>query len=227
MLGLFRNPAIACAIALTGAGALAAQPLACPGGRVFTENAGAEAGRVCEAAARATEQLETCSLTVPAPVTIAMVDALEDDCLGVYHCGERRIEILSQASYTELRAIGAASAFASISDDAFFEGVIRHELAHAALDDLPCPFGSCLAAQEYVAYTMQVFFLPEADRAAFEATSTVEGRVPRDAISRMILLMAPNVFAQRAFQHLMQREDPCAFIGQVARGEVLLDYEHP
>jgi hypothetical protein len=206
---------------------LSAEPLACPGGRVLTENAGADAARICTAAARATDQLATCGLTVPAPVTIAVVPSLEAHCLGLYHCGEGRIEILAPDAYPDQRENGEAAAFAPVSHDPFFESVIRHELAHAALEEMPCPFVSCVVGQEYIAYTMQVRFLPEADRIAFEEAAAVEGQVPRDILNPMILMMAPDVFAQRAWIHLTQRADPCGFIGQVARGEVLLDYGRP
>lgn len=56
----------------------------------------------------------------------------------------------------QFRAAGAASALAIISDYAFFESVILHELAHAALDDMPCSFPSCIVGQEYIAYAMQI-----------------------------------------------------------------------
>ena len=169
--------------------------------------------------------MSTCNLDVPAPITITVVPELEEQCLGVYHCGEGRIEMLPPDAYADLRNRTGASAFAAVSADAFFESVLRHELAHAALDTMPCPFKSCITGQEYVAYTMQVRFLPEDDIRAFEAASSDSYRVTRDALSPMILGMAPDLFAQRAWQHLSQRDDACAFIGQIARGQVLLDRE--
>lgn len=203
----------------------AADPLTCPDQRFQTEAAGADATLICEIAARAAEQLSTCNLNVPEPVLIEVVDALETGCLGVYHCGERRIEIERPAAYAAHLA-GGSGAFAPVSEQAFFESIIRHELVHAALDEMPCPFDSCVVGQEYVAYTMQVRFLPDADRAAFAAVDPVDGQVSRDILNPMILMMAPDLFARRAWQHLTQRDDACAFIGQIARAEVLLDYEH-
>jgi hypothetical protein len=223
----FRRYATAIALSSLLAVPLGADPIACPDGRVFTENAGENADLICRLAARATEQLATCNLTVPAPVTIVVAPELDDQCVGLYHCGQGRVEILAPGAYAALRAEGKASAFAPVSDEAFFESVIRHELVHAALDDMPCPFDSCPTGQEYVAYTMQIRFLPEADRTAFEDATEHEGRVSRDMLSRIMLMMAPDLFAQRAWLHLKQRDDPCGFIGQIARGEVLLDYEHP
>jgi hypothetical protein len=206
---------------------LAAEPYACPGGRLLVENAEEHAPLICALSERATAQLASCNLTVPGPVTIAMADDLGEHCVGIYHCGQGRIEIMAPEVYTELRAGNARSAFAALPDDVFFESVIRHELAHAALQDMPCPFPACPVGQEYIAYTMQVMFLPEADRAAFEAAAPDEGAVSRDDLSHVMLLMAPDTFARRAWQHLNQQSDTCAFIGQIARAEVLLDRERP
>jgi hypothetical protein len=225
-VNLFALSAV-CAMAMALATPGAAQPIACPDGKVFTENAGPDAALICDLAGRITEQLASCNLNVPAPVTIAVVPELEAKCIGLYHCGEGRIEILNPEAYLPLRAEGQASAFAPVSEEAFFESIIRHELAHAALDSMPCPFASCLASQEYVAYTMQVRFLPEADRIAFEEAITHHGPVSRDMLSAIMVMMAPEVFAQRAWLHLSARENPCDFIGQIARGEVLFDFEHP
>jgi hypothetical protein len=223
----FHALVIGCVVSLSGAAPGTAQTLACPDGLVHTENAGEDAALICTLATRVTEQLASCSLSVPTPVTIAVVPGFDDECLGLYHCGMGRIEILSPSAYLPLRADGRATAFAAVSDEAFFESIIRHELAHAALDSMPCPFGSCLVNQEYVAYTMQVRFLPEADRIAFEAAIAHDGRVTRDMLSVLMLMMAPETFARQAWLHLSAREDPCGFIGQIARGEVLLDFEHP
>jgi hypothetical protein len=225
--GQIRKLATAVALSPLLAMPAGAEPVARPDGRVLTEDAGEHSDLVCRLASRVTEQLATRSLTVPAPVTIAVAPELRDQRLGLYHCGQGRVEILAPGAYAALRADGQAPAFAPVSDEAFFESVIRHELVHAALDDMPCPFDSCPTGQEYVAYTMQIRFLPEADRTAFEDATEHEGRVSRDMLSRIMLMMAPDLFAQRAWLHLKQRDDPCGFIGQIARGEVLLDYEHP
>ena len=212
---------------ISATSALAAEPEACPSGRVFIEGAGDDADVICAYAARATEQLQSFGLAVPAPVTIAVIPELGDNCLGVYHCGTGRIEILARDAYAPLREAGEASAFATVSEDAFFESIIRHELAHAALDSMPCPFEACPVGQEYVAYTMQVWFLPENDRIAFEEAKPHDGPISRDMLSGIMLLMAPELFAHRAWFHLQAREEPYAFIGQITRGEVLLDHEHP
>lgn len=209
------------------AGPAVAQPVACPGGAVLTEGVGADAPWICSLAERVRGQLASCNLTVPTPITVAFAPDLGLGCVGIFHCGQDRIEPLPPARYTEMRETGEIVAFAALSPDAFFESVLRHEMAHAALDDMPCPFDSCIVAQEYIAYTMQIRFLPEDQRAAYEAENRHDGRVSRDTLNAFILQMAPDVFAHRAWQHLTERPDPCGFIGSVARGEVVLDFEHP
>lgn len=225
---MYRISLLAAVTALVPAmGALAAGPMACPGGHVFTEGAGDDADLICTLAARATEQLQDFDLAVPEPVTIAVIPELQDQCLGVYHCGTGRIEILAPEAYLPLRESGDASAFDAVSNDAFFESVIRHEMAHAALDAMRCPFKACPVGQEYIAYTLQVWFLPEEERIAFEDAKPHDAPITRDMLSEIMLMMAPEVFAHRAWFHLQAREDPHAFIGQIARGEILLDSEHP
>jgi hypothetical protein len=198
----------------------------CPGAEVFTIDAGEDQAQICAAVERVRDQLAQCNLTVPLPITIAILPELGENCLGVFHCGDGRIDLLAPSHYARMQQEGDNGAFRVVSPHAMFESVLRHEMAHAALDSMPCPFDSCLVAQEYIAYTMQIRFLPEMDRAAFEAQDRHDGPVSRETLNPMILLMAPDVFAHRAWQHLTEREDPCAFIGQVARAEVLLDFEH-
>lgn len=204
-----------------------ADPVPCTDLR-FQVDADAEtAEMICSAAHRAAEQLSSCGLEISDSITFSTTDQLDAGCIGLYHCGEGRVEILNPDAYRVLLEEGHGGAFAHLSPDVFFESVVRHELAHVALADLPCPFESCLVGQEYVAYTMQVRFLPESDRLAFEAEDPHDGPVSRDVLNPMILMMAPDLFARRAWQHLTERPDACDFIGQIASGTVLLDYERP
>ncbi|MBF9060019.1 hypothetical protein HKCCSP123_12580 [Rhodobacterales bacterium HKCCSP123] len=204
-------------------GPVGAEPRTCPGGQVLTEGAGTDAALICELALRVRGQLASCNLTVPAPLTIEIVPDLAENCAGLYHCGESRIELLPPALYVARQDARGFLAFRPISTDAIFESLMRHEMAHAALDDTPCPFSSCVVTQEYVAYTMQILFLPEADRALFTAGAPEPGTVSADMLHPMILVMAPDLFARRAWRHLMDQDDPCDVIGRIADGQVTLD----
>lgn len=180
---------------------------------------------VCQLAATMLDRLATCNVVTQRPITIELKPAFEMGCLGLYHCGEDRIELLNPEPFESARE--AESAFAMLNTRDYYASVIAHELAHAAYDNVPCPFGDCRATDEYVAYTMQVYTLESVARASFEAAIPYKRRVVRDEINPMIVLMAPDIFARKAWMHFSQQDDGCAFIQQIMNGDVLLDYEHP
>ena len=118
---------------------------------------------ICRMASSAIAELATCSISLDRPILIEIVDALPAGCIGQYHCGEDRIEVLSP---TEAHAdLKAENPMSGIDPDAFYYSILVHELAHAALEELPCPFADCYATQEYVAYAMQMRSLSEEARA--------------------------------------------------------------
>ena len=106
--------------------------------------------------------------------------------------------------------------------------MIFHELAHAAYDGTPCPFGdTCRATMDYLAYSLQIRALDEATREKMGLHPVPQTPVSADEINAMILLLAPDRFAAKAYAHLMQQPDPCAFVAQVAAGKVFFDYAAP
>ena len=119
----------------------------------------------------------------------------------------------------------AKSAFSFLPIEAYFRSVIIHELAHAAFDSVPCPFDSCTVANEYVAYTIQVESLTPEEQQSFAEAAAIDRRIFRDELNVMIYELAPHKFAQKAWVHFTQRDDPCGFVGQITDGTVLLDYE--
>lgn len=124
-----------------------------------------------------------------------------------------------------LRAAG--SSLAHVAARPFFEGLLTHEMAHAAHDEWPCPYDSCRAAGEFIAYNMQTMALPPEDPALFEATLDMETLVLRDHLSIMIMLMAPHIFRKRAWVHLHQQADPCGYLSDVLQGRIRIDQPHP
>ena len=218
-MGLWRSIALLAFVLPLKAGA---EAYACGDIQIHSDPTQAE--QICRDAEAAIDDLASCSLTVKTPLKIEVVENLGEACLGIYRCGDHQIDILSPEHYAQLQPDGI---FASVSPKAFAASVLRHELVHAALSDMPCPFKDCVVGQEYLAYAMQIMFLPPADLDAFNAETPFDTDVKRDELNRLILLMAPEVFARKAWLHLSARRDPCRFAGQVARAEVLLDYELP
>lgn len=179
---------------------------------------------ICDAVARTKTLFQECSVpAISRPVQIDVVDEIYSHCMAVYHCGEDLIELLSPSLMQERRDEEAAFDF--LPADAYFQSVVVHELTHAAFDVVPCPIESCVVGSEYVAYTLQVLSLTPQERQSFVENAGYDRKIVRDELSALILYMAPHVFAQKAWTHFSQREDPCGYIGQIVDGTVLLDFE--
>ncbi len=179
----------------------------------------------CEAVEHATTLFEACNVpSVSRPVHIAIVDDITPRCVALYHCGEDLIEVLAPSSIEKKRDPDGAFGFMPITE--YFRSVIVHELVHVAFDGTPCPFTSCRATNEYVAYNMQVMSMTPQSQSQFAEKAGLDRPISRDELSLVILAMAPDLFAQKAQAHFSQRDDPCAFIGKIFDGTVVLDYEH-
>lgn len=176
----------------------------------------------CAAVQQTMAQFETCGLPpLIKPISINIVEALEAGYVGLYHLGKDKIEVLSPSAIMEIW--NADSAFSGVDISTFFKSAMTHELSHAATDDIPCPFASCMARDEYIAYAMQVLSLDPDALSAFEETSHIDRLISTDELSPAIMFMAPNLFAQKVWAHFQQRDDGCAFIGQLVRGERIID----
>jgi len=178
----------------------------------------------CDAVRAARAVFEKCAIPLPEGVLkIEIVDDMEPGCVGLFHCGEGRIEVLSPGGMAQRRA--ATDAFGHLTIESYFRSIIVHEVAHALFDVVPCPFDACHTANEYIAYAIQIKSLTARERAGFEASYDFKRRVSRDELSTMILFMAPGLFAQKTWAHLSQRDDTCGYLGRILDGTVLLDHE--
>ena len=183
-----------------------------------------DAEMVCEAVQAAETLFRECRLPgAPSGLRIEVVDEIRQGCVALYHCGENWIEVLSPDAMQKQRLPGSAFALLGIED--YFRSVIIHELSHAVFDDVPCPFENCIAAAEYIAYALQVMSLAPEQIEMFEKRAGLDRKISRDELNAMYLFLAPNKFAQKAWAHVSQRENPCAFLGQVIDGTVLFDRE--
>jgi len=219
-----RRAALALALAAAGAGA-AAEPLPCSGSGISVEaQAPALAERICRIAVDTAAFLSRCGLPLGGAVEIRVVPTLPEGCTGLYHCGEGYIEVTDPASLAGHRA--PDTRFAAIPTAAYFDSIVAHEIAHAAMDAVPCPFGTCEVTEEYVAYATQIATLPEAARTAFFAAEEV-GPARRADLSLALLKLAPDLFAAKAARHFAERPDSCGYLATIGRGEIVLDRERP
>jgi hypothetical protein len=121
------------------------------------------------------------------------------NCYGLYHCDEDLIQLFPEEVYETYLAGASESPFGHLEPGVFFNSILHHELAHAALNTMPCPYEGCPAAQEFVAYTMQIWFLSDADRAPFDLrVAEAERPMTRDGINALVLIILSDAFIENA-----------------------------
>ena len=204
---------------------LLAETLTCENQLVSVTYQQAEHAEItCKTVDQAVSLFEQCNLpSLSKPLRIHIVEEIEDGCVGLYHCGQDWIEVLEPSLMASRVDPNGAFAFLPINE--YFRSAIIHELAHAVSDGNPCPFEDCLVRDEYVAYAMQVMSLTLKEQLNFAAIAGLNRPVSRDELNSISLFMAPNLFSQKVWTHLKQRNDPCGFIDQLSQGKVLLDRE--
>ena len=186
------------------------------------------AERTCRSAANARASLSSCGVYLDVPLKISVVETIEEidgSCLGLYHCDEGRVEVLTPQAMAVAR--DSHGAFSRISDNALWDSVIVHELTHAAYQSVTCPFPSCIATSEYAAFAMQLRSLPSIELERFSERDALEMKSSRDAISAMMYFMAPDRFAEHTWRHFTTRPDPCAYMELIMMGDIFFDREGP
>ena len=189
-----------------------------------TSRQSASTEMVCDAVKQTEMLFDQCDLPpVTRPLSIDIVSELKAGCVALYHCGEDWIEVLEPDLMEERR--NPEGAFAFLDIDTYFHSVVVHELTHTNFDDAPCPFETCVVADEYIAFSMQVMSLTLEQQAEFESGLQPERQISRDELSAIILFMAPSLFARKSWIHLSQRYDQCGYLRKILDGTILLDYE--
>lgn len=184
------------------------------------------AQRVCSVVSRASPQLEACHLGQLPAVEIAVVKhmpLLHSNCFGIYDCDNQQIKVLEPA-YISLAA-DPNNAFLELAPDMLFDSVIVHELTHAYTSQSATNTSLSLAASEYIAYAMQLEFLPAIERQkVLDAHEFLEPVEP-EGLNGFVLMMAPSVFAAKAWRHFKYAGNGCEFVLDIIDGEVDLDIE--
>lgn len=179
------------------------------------------AQRVCSVISRASTQLEACHLGQLPAVEITVVKqmpVLHSNCFGIYDCDNQQIKILDPA-YISLDA-DPDNAFLELAPDMLFDSVIVHELTHAYTSQSASNTSLSLAASEYIAYAMQLEFLPAIERQkVLDAHEFLEPVEP-EGLNGFILMTAPSVFAAKAWRHFNYAENGCGFVLDIIDGEV-------
>ena len=217
------------ALCATLTSAAAAPPdaaaLLCPGGEVTVEAEDrATATRVCDQIAEIRPALAACGLQQSAPLTVYLVDEADlpsGPFLGSYAAGSNEIRLARPDRLPDMFL--PDHPFARLDPGLMFQSLLVHELSHAFLDQVECTRTRCVAEHEYVAYAMQLSFLPEEARMTLLGTSEDgldPAPVPEESLNDFTALLDPVHFANRVWRHFSQPENGCDFIRRIQSGEV-------
>ena len=184
------------------------------------------AQRVCSVVSRARPQLEACHLGQLPVVEIAIVKSLPmlySNCFGIYDHDNQQIQILEPACISV--DLNPNNAFIELTPDMLFDSVIVHELTHAYTSQFETNTPLSLPASEYIAFAMQLEFLPAIDRQKVLDAQDFSEPVKPEGLNGLVLSMAPSVFAAKAWRHFNYAGNGCEFVRDIIEGEVDLEIE--
>lgn len=176
---------------------------------------------MCDAADAARRVLNTYDIAFPEPLDIVTVPGFSVNCVGVYHCGENRIELLSLNALAKARS--EKSIFQPLTTPDYFASIILHEMVHAAYDGVDCAHEFCGVTSEYLAYALQLDALAPDMRAHVTQATDPDAPVGTDELNVVILMMTPDKFALKAWRHFSQQVDMTAFVADIMDGRIVLD----
>lgn len=206
-----------------------AQDHACNSGNAVIHAADPELSEhICKVVDRAATQLAQCHLPLKAPLTIRLVDGFDGDrvgCVGIFDCSDEHIEILKPDVMSG--ALADNRRFSRLPLMSLFDSVIAHEMTHALVfQNLGIDSGSW-AQNEYMAYAMQLAFLPPEDRALFMQGFTTERPGSLAGVNVLLMLLAPDAFAAEVWLHFSAKGNGCDFMGKLLSGEIRIGESAP
>ena len=180
-----------------------------------------DASTACKGATQAVDVLARIGLTNGRPITIHVDDRMEQiqgvPVIGFYDPESAQIRVASRF------ALNAGTTDATLFDlpinEPLYASVFAHEVTHAVIDsavgDGPVRrLRPTRAAQEYVAYSIQLATLPDALRSRILNRITVSGFDAPVDVTETYLALAPNRFAVSAYRHFIDVDDREGFVHQ-------------
>ncbi|MEO1205487.1 MAG: DUF6639 family protein [Pseudomonadota bacterium] len=197
--------------------------VSCADDRVQVSNASrVEADLVCSAAARTIAFFATCKLVVPPAIRVDVVDEPPKVCgvdaFGRFDAERNAIEVMNQAGCA--KAAGKNKAYASLPPLEFYKSIVTHEVAHRVFRFNLKGDTLSQAAHEYVAYSAQISLMHVDVRDLFLGPIR---RIPPSDLGPFVnvtLLMAPEWFGAKAYDHFSTAENGCHLLRGIADGRV-------
>ena len=174
----------------------------------------------CQGAAEAIAFLRSQGLETDLPLTIRVVDELSYPCdasvLAYYRPGRPVVEVLSIHA---CRAVAPNGRILGLKiDDELYQSLVAHEVAHFIADQSFAAERPCLAAQEYIASTVQIGTLPQPLRETVLASRTLPGFGNDAEISSLYYALDPQAFAVKAWRHFARPGNGPAFYQRLFDG---------
>lgn len=187
----------------------------------FQTNDNELANRACHALDQAQPQFQACGLLdkTPQNVDIAIMDWTTNmTCLGLYHCDTGQIRLISPDQFAKV--LPPDSPFLAIPELQLFDSLVIHEMTHALLFMNHARPWRSFAAQEYVAYAMQLQFLQPESQAELLTSVNVKRPVRLETLSEKTLMFEPEEFAIGAWQHFETNGHGCDFVRRILNDDV-------
>ncbi len=191
----------------------------------FSEPADGETA--CTGAVDAIAFLEANGFNTGGPIEIHMVTRIpEDKMTGVWGCFDRPHGQIYVLKYSACRGVRqCAGIFGLPTDRDLHRSLVAHEVAHAITSHNPSVENAPWVAQEYIAYVTQLATMPPGLRGRVLARFRGEGFETSAQINLTILMVAPDVFAVRAYRHFAKLEKGAAFFRRLLTGELHVNHE--
>ncbi|MFD0982823.1 hypothetical protein [Tropicimonas aquimaris] len=203
-------------VAFVSPGGTLADPVPCPDPMLRVDAPGqAVLERVCHAASAARDAASVCALAQIEPIEILLVDTPAHPvkrCLAI--CEGNRIEIVRPELLIE--KLQSDDPYAVLSGAIVFNSLLRHEMAHALLQQALKERDVQLVDHEFVAAALEFAGMPLQYRERLLDETSADWEATRDNINIFVYSFAPREFAATSWRYF--EENGCMPIEGIIQG---------
>lgn len=187
----------------------------------------------CAGAADAASFLSQLGLTVDTVMRVDVLDVISVQIwenssfrvLGEFDAKQNRIKVTSTDGQREMAK--EKPIFGIPYDEAFFRGVVAHEVAHAIADDNFQVAEPSRMAHEYIAYVVQLATMPARSRQQVLDHYQATAFSTELEINPMIYGLNPDVFAVKSYLHFLKPDTGIAFVQRLLHRDLMSIFSFP